>query len=483
MQLTIKGLLKQTSTYGLFQLIQKVVAFAVIPVYTHFLTPSEFGTLDILYLLVWFIGIVGGSKLDAAFIRYYAAAKANNDVGDLLSSSVFTVATIATVFCVVAGLSAKPVLNFMYSSKELPLAGFYLALAATWLQLVGSLPLAYLRVRQEARLVGLISLFQSLGGTIIGLFSVTVLGFGYQGILYGLVASGIIQVVLTYRALFRRTALTLNYSYASTLLKYALPMLPAPMFMYLLNYADRYFLLRYWTLVEVGVYAMAYKFAMLINVAVMAPFGEMWGANQFALFEAGKKQTYQSMALAYVSALCVIALCVIYFSYEVTLITFDESYHDLLSIVAPLSVGIAVWGIVPALDLGCQVRNKTWVRSLTTGVGAMVNIILNWLLIPILGLLGAALSTLIAFIVLAWSTYRMNRLLTDYYVDVKKTILLVLLLSVMSSLVYLDGYMSYVWFLNMRLCALAIFGYLALRINNIQMRYLIGLLVRRAKTL
>jgi O-antigen/teichoic acid export membrane protein len=479
MSLTLGGLTRQTSVYGIFQLLQKAVNFAVIPLYTHYISPEQFGALDILYLIVWFVGIIGGSKLDAAFVRYYAAAKSEGKVAQLVSSSVIGLVVFATTFCALGALAARPVLEFMYSSKALPLEGYYLALCATWLELVGSLPLSYLRARQEARLVGTISLVQSLSGTIVGVCLVTLFGMGYLGILVGIAVSGLVLLGGSFYFVTRRLTLVYDTSYVRRLFRYALPMLPAPVFMYLLNYVDRYFLLRFGSLADVGIYSMAYKFGMLINLVVMSPFGEMWAVNQFALHEAGDKPTYQRISLIYVSVMYFVALGITYTSYDITVLGFSRSFQGLLAVVPILTVGIAIWGIVPTLDFGCQIRDRTWLRSFTTGAAALAKVALSWVLIHRYGAVGAAFATLLAFVILVWITHALNKPLTDYHIEMDKLWWPTLLLGLLSGVVYLAPVLHYALFTLLRALALAVFGYVLLQLNGISIVELRDFALRR----
>lgn len=469
MKLTLGTLTRQTTVYGFFQLLQKAASFAVIPLYTHYMTPEQFGALDILYLIVWFVGIIGGSKLDAAFIRHYSAARAEGKLPELVSSSVLGLVVFATVFCFLGGIAARPVLGFMYSSKALPLQGYYLALCATWLELVGSLPLAFLRARQEAKLVGTISLVQSLLGTAVGIYLVTVVGLGYMGILVGIVVSGLVLLSASFWALSRRVKLVRDTSFVGRLFRYSLPMLPAPLFMYLLNYMDRYFLLRFGSLSEVGIYSMAYKFAMIINLVVMSPFGEMWAANQFALHEAGDKRTYQRIALIYVSVMYFVALGISYTCYDITLLWFDKRYFGFVNAVPLLTVGIAIWGIQPTIDFGCQIKDRTWMRSFTTGAAALIKAALSWLLIQRFGMMGAAAATLLAFVALTWITHWYNKPLSDYHVELDKLAWPTIVLCLLSGIIYLANSMSYVGFTALRVVGLLAFGYMLMAVNGLRL--------------
>jgi O-antigen/teichoic acid export membrane protein len=479
MQLTAHALTRQTTIYGAFQLFQRGLAFAIIPVYTHYLSPEEFGKLDVLNLTVWFIGIIGGSKLSAAFIRYFGQAQARDEVNRLLGSSLTGLVVPSALLFALVAVFADPLLSALYSSSALPRLGFHLALATTWLTLLAALPLAYLRTQQEAGLVGSINLLGSLAGSLLGVAGVVILQWGLFGILLGAAIAALLVALTSYYIVLRRVRPCLDLSYVGPLYRYALPMLPAPLFMYFLNYSDRYFLLHYCSLEEVGIYGMAGKFALLINLALVAPFGEMWGANQFALYEARKKETYRKLALTYVSLLYLGALCIAYLSYEVTTFALQQAFHGLLWVVAPLCVGVAVWGIVPTLDFGCLLRNKTWVRSMSTGIAALTSIGLNFVLVPRLGSLGAAIGTLLSYLALVVVTYIWNRKLTDYCLDVRKAGPLSLLLILLASLVYLHAFISYSAFVVVRLTGLALFIVALLKLNGVPARDLFRLVLRR----
>jgi len=486
MDLTVRALARQTSIYGLFQIAQRGIAFAVIPLYTYHLSPSEFGTLDILNLLVWLLGIVGGSKLDAAFVRYYAPSQAQGKVGELVGASVLGVLALATLFCVTAAMFAEPILAMMFAGDGTqavrpPLLGFHLALITTWLELAGAIPLAFLRVRQEARLVGTISLVRALLGTATGVVLVVRYELGFTGILIGGLVSAAALVLAGYVSMLRRTSIVLSLAHAPRLYRYALPMLPAPLFMYVLNYADRFFLARHWDLAAVGLYAMSYKFAMLINLGIVSPFGEMWGANRFALYEAGERSAYRRVALLYISLLCLATLAIVYLSWEVVVFALAPQFRDAIQVVAPLALGVALWGIVPTLDLGCLVRNRTWIRSATTGITALTNVALNFLLIPPLGIAGAATASLLSYAMLAVVTYYANRRLSDYVPPMARSLAVLAVLSVFSALIYAGDSMSYAAFTGMRLFALALFAAMLLRVNDLSPRDLLRLLAHRAR--
>jgi O-antigen/teichoic acid export membrane protein len=467
MQLDVRSLVKQVSIYGVFAILRRSVKFIIIPLYTHYLTPRDFGTLEMLNLVVWFIGILGGGKLDAAFVRYYASTKTDKQKSELFWAALASTACLAGGFCLIGVLNATRILEFMFSSKDLPIIGFYLVLGAVWLELTTAIPFSYLRVTNKAKLVGVLSLTQSLVEAGFSIFLVVFLRIGYLGILYAMMASLLFTFALACKIVVSRVSFSFRFNQVLQMLRYSIPMLPAPFFTYLLTSSDRYFLARFASLDEVGIYSLALKMATVLGLMIMSPFGEMWGPNQFALYEKGEKQVYQNLALLYVSCLFIGSLLVSYLSYEVTAFLFDQKFHRSIEVIVPLSLGVAIWGIVPTMELGCLIRNKTWIRSITTGIAVLVNVSLNMLLIPLYGMFGAALAALSGFIALNLVVFVLNYRLVDFRVEIGKVIPLGCILVIFSLLMYLAPYIPYPFFLLLRLSLLGLYISIILRVNAI----------------
>jgi O-antigen/teichoic acid export membrane protein len=483
----LNQLIRQTGVYGFFRLLGRAVNFLVIPVYSHFLLPSAFGTLDILYLLVWFLGILGGGKIETAFLRYYHEAREDNNKRNsesrLYITALIGVASLASFFVLLGFLYAPAVLRLMFPASEPPYTGFYLALLVTWLQLVSVIPLANLRAQQKARFVGSLSLVQSAISASVGVFFVAYLNLGFIGILAGL-AAGSLFLVVGALIVSPPPLVAPHTEHFRKLVAYSLPMLPAPLFMYFLHYADRYLLLHFGDLSDVGIYGMAYRLAMVLNLLVMAPFGEMWGPNQFRLHRSNQRTTYQRLALLYIGALCFVGLGITSFSYEFVVFALSREYSAVLPLIFPLITGMVVWGVVPTLELGSLVKNKTWIRTIATATAALSNIALNLILIPRYQALGAAYATLFSFVVLTGVTYSLNKNLTSFRPDIRTASMLIGLFAIFSALPYLVfDYLPYALSLFLRIISLGLYLLVITWILDIDLPSLQRALTRRDATI
>jgi O-antigen/teichoic acid export membrane protein len=420
-----KSLLTQTSLYGFFVVARRAVQLVLTPVYTHYLSPHDFGTLEILSLGAWLSTIIGVCKVDAAFYRYYVAARTGEERGRILSGGVLLTLSISTLLLGIAGLGFPLLRKWSGQGNSIPLDAFFLMLLATWLDLTTLVPFAYCRATERVRFIGLVSVSQAIISGTCAAVGVIVLGLGFRAVLWGTLL-GTLSTALACVWVIRRERLRLTFHAAPVLLRYGMPMLPGTLFMYVMSSTDRYFLARAHGLADVGLYAVAAKFALILQMVIMTPFGEMWAANQFKLHAAGLKSLYERTALAYLAILFGAALGIGYFAYDFVSLAFAADYHLVAEIVPLLTFGVALWGIVPTMDLGSLVApNKTWIRSLAVGIAAIVNVVANVMLVPTLGVYGAALASIAGYAVLAIATAALNYPLVDMRAPIGRVLLMV----------------------------------------------------------
>lgn len=456
MSLSVRSLVGQASLYGFFTLLRRVVSFALTPLYTHYLSPTDFGVLELLSIAGTFVSILGGFKLDAAFYRFYVAATTDEERQRVLSAAMLTGLALSTL--IVLPLAVVVTLSPLESGgTRIPVGAVYLVLGAMYLDLATSVPVAYCRATNRVAFLGGVSTAQALTtGTLATIFLV-VLNYDYTGVLWAMLLGTAVTAVcmLTF---VRPSVWGWDPKLARELLRYGLPMLPASLFMYVLSSSDRYFLARFASFADLGVYAVAAKFALALQLLVMLPFGEMWATNQFRIYEERNGELYRRVSLTYLGTLFVAALAIAYFSYDFIVFAFDERYAGAALLTPLLALGVAIWGIVPTQDLGCLVMpGKTWIRSVATGAGALVAVVANFLLVPHFGTYGAALAGIASYVTLVSATAALNYRLVDMRAPLPQVSLLVGVLAMLILVPYAHERLPYVPFLILR--ALVLAGY------------------------
>jgi O-antigen/teichoic acid export membrane protein len=181
---------------------------------------------------------------------------------------------------------------------------------------------------------------------------------------------------------------------------FGMPLVPSALALWTINFVDREFIVHYKDAAEVGVYSAAVKIAGVVTF-VMVAFRTAWPAFAYSIEdEADAKRTYSyvlTYLLTFVSwlALGLGALA----PWWVRLLT-DPLYQRAEKGVALLAFAGAVYAGYTVLAIGSGRARKTQLNWVVTGAGAVVNVALNFWLVPAYGMVGAAISTVVAYVVL-----------------------------------------------------------------------------------
>jgi O-antigen/teichoic acid export membrane protein len=191
------------------------------------------------------------------------------------------------------------------------------------------------------------------------------------------------------------------------ILAFGLPLIPTTVSFWVLQVSDRYFLEHMAHGDEVGHYALANRVSDLLRFAFILPFSTAWGAYciQIAAQQDGRALAGR-ISGAYLAALCALGSALVIVAPVAIGAFADPSYGDSIRVVAPLVYGNALYGAAHVLNLGLVVAKRTKTLAAATGIGALVNLLLNLLWIPRYGMDGAAYATVVSYFVVAVATWR-----------------------------------------------------------------------------
>lgn len=438
----LRKLLKHTTIYGVGTVLGKIVGFIMIPFYTHYLSPADYGTLELLDLSASLIGLVLTMWLNASIIRHY------NDFDDPRErrQAVGTVLMLAFfIGIVVTGFGiwfSRPLSVLILSSQKFH---SYVSLEAV-LFLVTSVYvvcLSYLRARQSSTLVVSSSLVSLVLSLFLNIYYIGIRHVGVIGVLYSSLISGTLVTALLAAYTIRQVGLTFSYSKLRAIMAFGAPLIVTSAAGFIVNFSDRFFLRHFATIATVGVYALGYKFGFMLSLLVVQPFDMIWQAR---LYDIGKRDKSGRMFARLFEYYCFVLV--------VAALALSIGIKELLSVISP-SEFHAAYRVVPIVALAYvfQGANRfflagTYIAKKTIPLGAVglacaaTNIGLNLLWIPRYGMLGAACSTLFSFVLmstLAW--YVSQRVYPIPYVFPRVIMLIGLatLLYLVSSLINLPS--------------------------------------------
>ncbi len=414
----IKKLAGQTATYGLSSIFGRLLNYLLVPIYTRVFHPGEYGVVTELYSYVSFLNIVFTYGMETAYFRFFQSENGNKKVYSTALISILATSFLLTLFII---LFSSGISNWMntseHSTKMLPgyISMFAIILACDG---IANIPFARLRQENKAKRFVFLKLLWILINVGLNLFFLLVcpklmngsfhdliskiydpsIGIGYVFI-SNLVAS-VITLLLLSPELF-----SIQYEFDpslwKTMLIYSLPLMVAGFAGMINETFDRILLPRLvadksTALIQNGIYGACYKLSIL-----MALFTQTfrYAAEPFFFSHASKenaKEIYAKVMHYYVLACSFIFLAIMMYM-NVVKHLIGEEYRSGIKIVPILLMANLCIGVYYNLSIWYRLTGQTKWGAWIAIVGAILTLGLNFWLIPIMGYMGAAWTTLICY--------------------------------------------------------------------------------------
>jgi O-antigen/teichoic acid export membrane protein len=393
-QLTRLG--RQSIIYGAGGLIQRILAVILLPIYTRYLTPSDYGTVETLIALTTVLVIVLRLGISTAFIRFYFDSKEPARRLLVLRTSFWFTMTMATVGLVL-GLALSPEiasLLFGSSGRATVVAAAFVGL---WAQMNWEQMLALFRV--EERSVAFVSAsLVNIGVTIAATLTLVVaLDKGALGVIVGNFTGTLVVYVLLLGYRREQLGLQVDRHLLRAMNRYGLPLVPSALMLWVTNFSDRFLLLKLADAAEVGLYSVGVRVASAMALLLTA-FRMSWPPFAYSIEDDREAKATYSFVLTYVMTFMTwIATGLALLSPWLVGLIAAPKFARSSDVVGPLAFSVVLFSgyVVVAIGLGRTKRTQfNWV---VTGAAAIVNVGLNVTLIPRYGMMAAAFATLAAY--------------------------------------------------------------------------------------
>lgn len=396
---------KHSFIYGVGGVLVKLTGFLLLPFYTHYLSPGDYGVLEVLDITMSLLGMFLNMGITETLLRYYGSAQTEAERRKVVGT-IFGFAAGTGLVVLFAGLAAVPAVSRIVLGPTVPPAYFLLAFCYFVIGYIGNVPFAYLRAKE---LSGRVVLIDTLGTAGILILSIVFLGWLKMAVV-GMLASPLIvgAIKLTVLIAWMRHDMTLgvDWSLLRRMLGFGSPLVFSALAMFTLNFSDRFFLQRLLSLEAVGVYAIGYKFGYLLNFVLIQPFNMMWQARMYVVHRRpDHRQVYGQVFVLYSFLLTFAALGMALFGREVLRVMVDPRYADGAQVVSVVALGYVFLGIGYYLQLAMFLGNRTGMIGGVCSVAAVVNLAANYILISRFGMIGAGLATMLGFLAIAVGCY------------------------------------------------------------------------------
>lgn len=399
-----------TVIYGIGDSLKRLMGFLLLPLYTRRLTPADYGELELALVILSLSTTVAMQGLRNAFFRHYTAADDPQERETLLGSSFYYIALSSAALFGLLYLFSGTLAQLVFTQGRS--AAFFVRMVAVigFFEAVYLIPLESFRANLQPVHYIAILLAGFLVQTGLNIYLVAVLSMGVRGVLVGYIAGAALIAVLAVGLARRRLRPRISGARLRELLAFGLPLIPVGIAWWVLGVSNRVLLERLASSRDVGLYSLGYRFANILTFVVITPFSTAWGPYYIRI-AAGERpgETFNTVATTLLFVLCLVGLGLIVFTEPVIRIMAAPAFWSAYHVVFPLVLAGVASGMMSIFDVGINVAKKTRHFVYIIGAGGLVNVGLNWLLIPAFGTIGAGFSLALAYLTTMALTYRVSQ--------------------------------------------------------------------------
>ena len=411
----LKNLFSNLAIYGLGDVATSVISLLLLPVYTRYLTPADYGVIAMLLTIEAIAKVAFRWGVDTAFMRLYYDCP---DLGarQRLASTIFFFLLVANGTLLAASVAAAGWLSTQIfgTAEQRLLIG--LVLANTFVAGFYFIPFQVMRIGERSgQFIALV--FARSAGTLV--MRLVLVVWANMGVLGVVVADVIVTAVFTpilslwFRALLRPVFST---SVLRSALGFGLPRIPHSIANQAIGLADRYFLNAYGSLRDVGLYSIGASFGLAPKLFLSA-FEAAWTPFFLgAMRERDAKRIYSTVSTYALAVPVVLVAALAAAAPDLVRLTTTAELHAASAVTPWIALGVMFQGFYLVGSIGLVITKRTTLYPIATGIAAVVSLLANAVLIPRYGVLGAASANAIAYGTLAAVTVSFSeRVYTIHY--------------------------------------------------------------------
>jgi O-antigen/teichoic acid export membrane protein len=399
-RLGVAALARDTAIYGGTRVLLKSLTFLLVPLYAQFLSPRDFGVLEIVLATVGLVDVVISANLDGVLSRFYfdrdeAAWRRQVITVYLLISALYPAVVVGTLVAFSGELS------------DLLLGGagsavlFVIALCDLYLTNVVDLPLLLARLRRKPFTFAAYSLTRGVVQVTLAVLLVAVLELGVEGILLASLLSVCVAFVVTLREYVGDIARSFSGRLAGEMVSFAWPGIIGGLSFYAINLVDRFLVEHFHGLADTGLLGVAFRYSQIVLVAVLA-FRMGWPQWHYSWLRSDRHpQVVARGANLYFFAVGFLAVAVSAWILPLFHLIMPARFHEATSAVAPLALAAIGTGAYSIFAVGFMVTKRMRIVTALVVVTAVGVVALKLVLVPAFSFEGAAWGTAAGFAFLA----------------------------------------------------------------------------------
>ena len=384
-----KYLLKNTVIFSIGNFGTKIISFFLVPLYTNILTTREYGTVDLIYTIGMVLVPLLTLNIGESIMRF--ALDKDADCDKIMSTGI----TIL-IFGAIIGLLILPIANLFESVSNYSIYIYLYTLTLAFSQIF----LCYLRGKEFLLKYSIGNIIQSLTIAIFNIIFLIGMKKGIEGYLMAYILANVCTGLYGFWAgkvnlVIKKYSIDIELS--KNMIKYSVVLIPNSFMWWIMNSSDRMMVSAMISVTANGVYAVAYKIPTLLST-ITTIFNQAWSYSAIREDESEDKEEYNNRVYDnLVTIVIVVATGLLMIMKPFLSVYVGKEYYAAWHYVPYLIVGFVFMTLGSFIATSYTVHKDSMGFLISGTVGAIINLILNFILIPMMGVSGAAFATCISY--------------------------------------------------------------------------------------
>jgi O-antigen/teichoic acid export membrane protein len=395
-------LLSESAVYGIGGVANQALTVLLVPIYARQLGTDGYGVVAIVNATLSISSYLATLALPQAFLRaWLKEADDDRERQHALAVSYSLRIVVSAAFLLLFSLTSIPLTMIFFggSLSELPLIA--LIGPNVFCDTLNLVPLSYLRAERRPLAYTSISFSRAILGSILIIGFVVGLKQGPLGVVLGSSLSALVSATAGALVLRRLNPVRLAWdsAFVRHMLAFSLPLVPASIAAWGLNQSDRYVVRAFDGFSAAGIYSSGYTAGTVITAVAVAPFTLTWGAAYWEISRGSRApQVISRVLTVFMVVACGLALGLAAVGTDAIRILLGDDFGPGRFVVPFSAFSGVLYGTYTIVTTGLNLESQTRWVPVTMIAAAVGNVLLNLLLVPILGFMGAALSSLISYL-------------------------------------------------------------------------------------
>ena len=410
--------------YGMSSVISKLVGFLLVPLFTQFLSPKDYGVMTLLGFYTLFFSPISHLGIQGAMFRFVGFSKSKQEEDIILSSAFKIVVIISFFFTLLSIIFIKPLELFLVNSNDYTIL-LLTTVIFSFFSSLNQMLYSYLRIKRKVKKIFYLNMVKVLISVSLSIFLVVFVGLGLSGVVYSLLFTSIFSFILLLVNVKISLFNKIDFKYIKQMFNYGLPNVPKYIQAIIMGLFGQYYIGKYLSIEDLGLYAVAWKFCLPI-VVVNSAILNSWNAYKFDLHKKkSSKKVFSQFSNIFILIPCFVFLIISIWGGDLLIIFADQKFHSAAIYVPYLCLIPLFSSFYTTMSSYISFGENQSLNPYIGTTGLVVTVIASILLIPKLSIIGVAYATSLGWIAMSIFGYLYGQSIFKVNFQLSKNIILV----------------------------------------------------------